>query len=232
MTVLVLLANTAFAANPDLAVSISAPASQTVYASTRWDVTVSNGGNRDAAVSTVSIQLPTTNTSPTVYVMGTVGAKSSSCTASGTKLNCNLGTIRRGRSTSVYFYIALPESSGSLDFSVAAATTTSGDPTGNNTASATANMVYYSPTTAGGVTVTNRHCTGTNLEAFFECELFPSSLSEHDATLNVGGSISIPGEPDYGGSWSIVGDDLTFEYTYLGGVVAEFAGHGVDATGC
>ena len=87
MTLIALLASNAFAANPDVKAVITPPSSQTVYASERWNVTVSNIGNRDAAGTTVSIQLPTTNTSPSVYVMGTVGAKSASCTASGTKLN-------------------------------------------------------------------------------------------------------------------------------------------------
>lgn len=229
MTLIALLASNAFAANPDVKAVITPPSSQTVYASERWNVTVSNIGNRDAAGTTVSIQLPTTNTSPGVYVMGTVGAKSGSCTASGTKLNCNLGTLRRGRSTTVYFDIALPESSGTLDFSATAATTTAGDPTGNDTDTEVASLSYYSPTTAGGVTVTNRHCTGTNLEAFFECECFPSSISDHEAVFNTDGTISIPVDASYSGSWTISGDTLTFDYTSGGMVEAEFVGRGVGA---
>lgn len=172
-----LIASNAFAANPDVAATITPPATNTVYSATRWYVTVSNPGNRDAAGSKVVIQLPTTNTSPQVYVMGTVSAKSSSCTASGTK------------TSTVYFDIALPESSGTLDFSATASTTTAGNPTGNDTDTEVAAMFYYSPTTAGGVTVTNRHCTGTSLEAFFECELFPSSISSHSAVFNIDGSV-------------------------------------------
>lgn len=232
MTLIALIASNAFAANPDVAATITPPATNTVYSATRWYVTVSNTGNQDAAGSKVVIQLPTTNTSPQVYVMGTVSAKSSSCTASGTKLTCSLGTIKRNKTSTVYFDIALPESSGTLDFSATASTTTAGNPTGNDTDTEVAVMSYYSPTTAGGVTVTNRHCTGTSLEAFFECELFPSSISSHSAVFNTDGSVSIPADGSYSGSWSISGNELTFDYTQGSVVEAEFVGHGVDGTSC
>jgi hypothetical protein len=232
MSLIALFASTAFAAAPDVSALIIPPTTATVYSADRWQVKVSNTGNRDAAGSQVVIQLPITNTSPGVHVMGTVGAKSSSCTASGTKLTCSLGTIRKGKSSTVYFDISLPESSGTLDFSATASTTTSGNPTGNDTDTEVASVTYYSPTTAGGVTVTNRHCTGTNLEAFFECELYPSSITDHLAVFNTDGSVSIPLDSGYGGTWSISGDELSFEYTYGTTIVAEFAGHGVDDTGC
>jgi hypothetical protein len=223
------LSNSAEAAAPDLTTSITAPASATVYASAMWQATVTNAGNRDAASVTLTVQLPTTNTSPSVYVMGTLGAKSASCVQSGTKLNCAVGTVRKYKSTTVYFYLALPESEGTLDFSTTATTTTYEPVTGNNGNTAVASLLYYSPVVTGTMDVTNRHCTGTGLEAFFECECFPSSISSHDATFNSDGSISFSFDPNYGGSWSVVGTELWFEYTELGTVVATFQGSGVDS---
>ena len=227
---LLLLASTAFAASqPDLTTSFTAPATPYVYQSARWQVKVSNGGTRDASSTVITIQLPKTNTSPGVYVMGTLGAKSASCTLSGTRLTCNVGTVRKATSTTVYFDIALPESTAAISFSATASTTTGESNTANNGSSATASLFNYSPSFVGTRDVLNRHCTGTSLTSFFECELFPSSISDHVATLNSDGSISIAGYPDYGGSWSVVGDELSFEYTELGTVVAEFVGYGVDA---
>ena len=79
--------------------------------------------------------------------------------------------------------------------------------------------------------MTNQHCTGTGLVAFYTCTLFPSSLSGHAATLEADGTISFPAYPSgYSGSWGQDSDDhLWMEYTYNGGVVASFEGNGVDA---
>ena len=190
----------AFAA-ADLATNITAPTGTTVYDEATWSVTVSNIGNRDASSVTVSIQLPTTHTSPSVYVMGDLGTWSSGCAKSGTKLNCTLGTIRKGKNSTVSFNIALPQSSAALTFTATATTTTSESNTANNVDSENASLIYVDfPITDG--TFLNSHCTGTALTAWFECTLFPSSISDHTTILNSDYSISIPEEPDYTGPWS------------------------------
>lgn len=225
------VATPAFAAS-DLVTSITAPSGVHVYETGRYTVRVSNNGNQTANSASVVIQLPETHTSPQVYVMGVVGAKSSNCTQSGTHLTCTLGTIKRNNSSSVYFDIAIPESVDALVVSATASTTSSENSTSNNSASSTAALINYDVNFSGSGDVINNHCTGTGLTSYYECELFPSSISSHDATLNSDGSVSFPAEygPDYGGSWTSDGPDhLAFTYTYAGEVVAEFEGYGVSA---
>jgi hypothetical protein len=78
----------------------------------------------------------------------------------------------------------------------------------------------------------NEHCTGTSLASFYECTLYPSSISSHDITLESDGTISFDGDPpDYTGAWSSSPDDqLSFTYSYDGTVVAEFEGYGVSSS--
>lgn len=232
---LVTFASLALAASPkpDLTSSFTAPtATPYVYQSGAVKVNVKNVGTATAASASVVIQLPVTNTSPGVYTMGTVGTMTSGCTASGTKVTCALGSMAKNTTKSVTINITLPESIGTLDFSAHAATTTTESSTTNNDSSYVATLNNYVVPTTASMNVTNRHCTGTGLESFFECELFPSSISEHEAVFNSDGTVSIPGYPDYSGAWSVVGDELTFNYSYFGTIEAEFVGYGVDSTNC
>ena len=221
------LTSFAHAAAPDLTTSITAPAGAYVYQSAMWQVTVTNGGNKDAGAVTTTIQLPVTHTSPTVYTMGTVGAKSSTCSLSGTKITCTAASLKRSKSTTFYFYMSLPQSASAETFTATAST--SGETnTSNNGSSSTAALNMYSPSFTGAVTVTNRHCTGLGLTAFYECEVSPGSISSHTAVFNADGSVSIPVAPSYTGSWSVSGSQLTFDYDDGTGIVAEFVGDGVD----
>ena len=220
-------ANAHAAAAPDLTTSIIAPSGTYVEQSAKWQFKVSNGGTKDAAGVAITVQLPQTNTSPTVYVMGTVDSKSSTCSVSGTTMTCSVGTVRKSKSTTVYAYLTLPESAGTLDFAVTASTTTAESNTSNNSSSAIASLLNYEPTFTGTANVTNRHCTGTGLESFYECELYPSSISEHAATFVDDGTIAFDGMPEYGGSWSLLDEELTFEYTEYGAAIAWFVGYGV-----
>ena len=220
------------AAAPDLTTSFTAPTGVYVYQSAMWQATVKNVGNKDASSVVLTVQLPVTHTSPTVYVMGTLGAKSATCSASGTKLVCNVGTVRKSKSTTVYFYLTLPEAAEDLNFTATASTSGESN-TGNNGSAATAALDNYTPTFTPAVDVTNRHCTGTALTSFFECEKYPSSISEHDATFNADGSLSLPDDASYTGEWSRVDAELSFIYIdSTGATVAEFVGYGVDTTGC
>lgn len=220
----------------DLTTTITAPTSNVVYDSNTWSVRVNNIGNKSASAVTLAISLPQTNTSPTVYVMGTVGTMSSGCTRTGTTINCNLGTINRYSSKTVTFNIALPASVGTLDFSATAATTSAENSTSNNSDTEVATLTYYSNalSTTSNTPVTNDHCTGTGLEAWFECTLFPSAISSHDTTLNADGSISFgPEGAGYTGDWwQDTPDTLEFVYYDPDAVlVAEFFGYGTLA-GC
>ncbi len=234
LTSLALLAVSAPAfAAVDILPTIAAPSGVSVYGSGRWYVTVSNSGSNTASNVSLTIALPRTNTSPSVYVMGTVTAKSSNCSTSGTNLVCTIGTVKgRKSATPVYFDITFPESINPLTVT-ASVTTTSSESTANqvnNTTSTDATLANYNVTFGTSIDTLNRHCTGTALASFYECELFPSSISDHQAILNADGSITFPTEdPLYGGTWVSDSDDhLVFEYTYDGAPVANFEGWGVS----
>jgi len=217
---LLLISSSALAASqPDLGVTIAAPSVQ-VDATGRYTVTVRNTGNRNAAGVTLTIQLPRTATSPTVHVMGTLGARDSRCARTGTALTCTLGTIaRNGGSTAVWFDIALPYSTAALAFSATATTITLPETNPfNNTANHTATPLLYPTTVAGPIDAEHRSCTGTGLSSFFECELYPSSIQGFHAVLEADTSITlIDAPPGYTGTWTFTGpDQLRLEYFYNG----------------
>lgn len=220
----------------DLTVSITAPASPTVYQTASYSVVVNNIGNQNANNVSLTIALPTTGSSPTNTVLGTLGTWSSGCSRSGTNLVCALGTINRNKSKSVSFTMALPYSSAPIVFNANATTTNSENSYSNNSASRTVALTYYANTvdTSGGfATVENDHCTGTNLTSWFICTLFPSSISSHTALFFPDGSITFPGEdPAYTGTWSMPNaTTLVFDYFENGTLVASFSGRGVT-NGC
>lgn len=216
----------------DVRASISGPSGTYVYQSARYTVTVSNTGNQTANGATVAIQLPQTHTSPTVYTMGTLGARSAACTLSGRTLTCALGNLRKATATSVYFDFALPENTDPLSFTATAATTSSESSTTNNTGTLTPALNNYTVSFAAPRTVLNTHCTGTNLTSYYECSLFPSSLSSHEAVFESGGTLSIVGGGGaYTGTWTQASaDHLAFSLYEYGTLVAEFEGYGVSAT--
>lgn len=222
----------AFAAS-DVKVSIPAPASQYVYSPTSYGIKVQNIGNAKAYNVALTVTLPLTHTSPQVYVMGTLSAIDSRCVKSNNKLVCQLGTISANKSTTVTFNIALPVADEVLSISAAATTTSSENSTSNNSASNTPTLVNYSTVIPGGSLVTNQHCTGTGLTSYFECTLFPSSISAHDTILNGDGSITVIDDPiNYSGAWSQPSSNqLNFQYFENGQLIADFEGFGSEP-GC
>lgn len=226
-TLLLAVASPALAA-PDLTTRIAAPAATPVYDTARYTVTVTNGGQHTANNVVVAIQLPETNTSPQVHVMGILGARSASCAQSGTTLNCAVGSLAKRKSASVWFDVAVPWSAAPVDFSATATTTTAESNTGNNGSSATASITYEVVAIAAPAPATATLCTGTGLTAFYECSLYPSSLSSYALTFEDGNALSIAGEPDYAGTWAVNGTELAFDLTWLGDVVASFQGDGVS----
>lgn len=198
----------------DLGVSISAPSGVNVYNAATYTFTVGNTGNRNASNVTLTIQLPETNTSPQVYVMGVVNSLSAGCTRTGTVVTCNLGTINKGTSKSSTVNITLPYSTDPIVFDASASTTTNEENFANNSASHTASLGLYSVAVSAPENATNRHCTGTGLSSFFECELFPSSISSFDSVLETDGSVTLIGaDPGLSGDWTLIGSDyLHIEY--------------------
>ncbi|MCP4807559.1 MAG: hypothetical protein GY913_15230 [Proteobacteria bacterium] len=191
--------------------------------------TVENTGNKTARSVEIVIELPETNTSPTVYVMGDVGSSHKKCSQSDTEIVCNFNSIKKGKSKTVWVDIALPWSADAIEFTADASTSSSESSTSNNDDTDVAEMAYIDTVLSGGESTTNSHCSGTGLTAFYECTLFPSSVMDHTAVLEGDWSISFPDFAGYGGTWWQDSDDhLAFEYTYGGSVVAEFEGNGGD----
>ncbi|MCB9730565.1 MAG: hypothetical protein H6744_07985 [Deltaproteobacteria bacterium] len=227
---MLLLAPAAQAASrPDLTVGISGPASVGVYVDTTYTVSVSNVGNRNADAVRLEIELPQTHTSPTIQVMGLVGSFSNGCSLAGTRLTCNLGTVKRSKSKSVSFSIALPVSVVPLSFEASASTTTNEPNRGNNDDSFTPAVSYVATPVGAPRAAHNEHCTGRDLTGFYECVVSPGSTMSHDIVLEAGGTVTSPiFGSTYTGIWSQpTPDSLTFTYFDSGTPVAEFTGYGV-----
>ena len=194
------------------------------------DVVVENIGTRNAQNVIVDIALPETNTSPTVHVMGDLDNIDSRCTQVGTMLTCSLGKVRKNRSKTVSFDFAPPQSAGALVIDAEAGTTSTDADDTNDFDTDTAVVLYPDLALTSQALIVNRHCTGTGLEAFYECELYPSSISSHEIILETDGTItfSVAG---YTGTWTQDTDDhLAFEYEYAGMIRASFEGNAVDGS--
>lgn len=216
-------------AGPDLVTTFVAPGPTYVDDVARYTVRVANNGRHNASSVSLVVDLPATNTSPTVHVLGTVTGLASGCTRSGTRVTCALGAIAKRGAKTAWIDLALPESVDPLVL-VATASAAGEERPADNRASFTASPLNDDVVFAAPAALTIRHCTGTNLTSFFECELYPSSISTHASVLEANGTITIPGEPDYTGTWSRIGTTgLAMTYTLAGEPVADFVGYGVSA---
>ena len=227
-TALLAVAGPAFAA-VDYRPTITAPAGNVVYQTGRWNVRVSNIGNTNGSGGSLTIQLPQTHTSPQVYVMGTLGARSVGCTVAGTAMTCPLPAIRRGNSATFFFDIALPESAAPIVFTATTSNTQDTNATNNQT-SATANPLSIAAINPGGHGAFIQHCTGTSLTAYYECTLFSGSITSHTHTFNADNTITFPGNYplSYTGDWyPASADHLSFTYYDTGVPEVEFEGWGV-----
>jgi hypothetical protein len=221
-------------AGADLAVDVVVPGSVDVDVAEEIVVEVRNTGNRNADDVSVSILLPETATSPTVHVLGDLSGVDTRCSLADTELLCSLGRIRKGRSKTIRFDLAAPWAAVPLDIDAEASTTSSESNLSDNADVETLDVVYVDQPIAGPAGVTNRHCTGSGLTVFYECELYPSSISSHDILLESDGSITFaPGLPSgYTGSWWQDTDDhLHFEYEFMGQTRLVFDGNGVGSDG-
>jgi hypothetical protein len=199
----------------DLSVSTAGPPGVHVYEAGQYSVNVYNGGNTSAYNVSVSIQLPTTHTSPQVYALGDVGGYSGgTCSLTGTVLTCGLGTIQKKKTKTVLVTLTLPQSSAPIQIVSTASSSPVDSNPANNVSTFTASLAHYPYVISGPMAATNRHCTGTGLTSFFECEKFPSSISSHDTILEADGSITFIGVgTDYTGAWSQPATDrLFFQY--------------------
>jgi hypothetical protein len=218
-------------ARADVVVDVSSSTGDFVYDAVAYDVEVSNIGNRHARDVEVVIQLPETNTSPGVFVMGNLVGADGRCSVNGTALECSLGRIRKGQSATVWFDLELPQSAAPLEVSADVSTSSRENSTSNNDDLHTAALEYYDVSIADGDLVLNEHCTGTGLVAFFECTTSPSSITSHDVVFHGDGTITFANAPPgYTGAWSQPSSDsLEFTYAFDGVPQVEFVGDGVSA---
>lgn len=218
----------------DLTVNITPPAGVYVGDPGTYQVVVSNTGNHSANVCRLTITLPRTNTSPTVHVLGTLGAYDSRCSRSGTNLICDLGTLGRGVSASRSFTISLPQSSAPIVVGASVTTESTELSTSNNSDSDTAYLLHPFFTVSAGQFAHVDHCTGTALTSFFECMLYPSSISSHEFNVLSGGTLAFVDAPaSYWGTWSqsLGLDRLVLEYYDGTSHEASFSGWAVGG-GC
>jgi hypothetical protein len=213
----------------DLAPVITTSGSTLVDTPTHYEVRIQNTGSRASGTTNVYIQLPKTATSPTVFVMGTLGPIPSGCTKTGTRLICSIpaGVPRNSVSAPIGFDLTLPYSANPIALRVDVDANNELNYSNNNATSiATQTYQLVSPPTVD-FAVTNRHCTGINLSSYFECIVSPGSVSSHPATFLATGGIDL-GNPSYGGSWAVSGTRLTFNYTDAGQPFGSFVGQGVS----
>lgn len=228
----------ALAAPPraDLQVQMSAPATSPISTAATYTVTVKNNGPQTATNTRVTVSLPLTNTSPTVHILGTVSAIDSRCSIVANTLSCAFGDLRKGKTATFTYGYAAPVSTKTLQMTAVGVSNVTDPVSSNNTASVVPNLTYPARD-AADANVENSHCTGTNLTSYFECALFPSSISSHNTTLNAGGTITFT-EPGYTGTWSqnAAKTTLSFEYFEATGSgstkVAEFNGYAINGSDC
>lgn len=215
--------------------------SQTTHTSVdgfqQFSVTVKNFGSADSNPTTLTITLLQTQTSPQTYLLGSLQSVPSGCTLSGRTLTCALQRLRyngqlSSRQRTVAFGYKIPVTTQAL--ALTAAATGAGEPPANatdNAATLTAAVEYRAVAVTAGIK-TPSHCTGTTLSAYFECTLFPSSISSHQAEYLAGGTIAFPGVTGYSGTWNQP-DPTRLHFEYSNGSYAEaiFDGRGADA-GC
>ncbi len=193
------------APKPDLAVQAwTGPTTVLVNSPYQYTARVRNIGNQTAQNVTLTIEFPLTNTSPTQQILGKLTNVPANCVVNQNKrLVCNLGNIGTNPNNnlrSVSFNFEYPVTSKPLNLVARAATTSSNEaPTTNNEQSFAPTVTYQDlPITSANVVVSL--CTGQNLSAYFECELYPSSISTFEMSLDSGGGISLQ-YPGYFGNW-------------------------------
>ncbi|MEZ5307538.1 MAG: CARDB domain-containing protein [Pyrinomonadaceae bacterium] len=213
---------------PDVTASLTGPATASPYTTNAYSVSVRNQGNGKAFNVSVSITLPVTNTSPTKHILGTVSGMSNGCQISGLKIVCQIGTLKPNKSGSKSFNLELPVSAQPWTITADASTTSNEYNTGNNSANITPNPVYVDHQVSSGNALVT-HCTGTNLISYFECMLYPSSISSHQVSLQQGGTLNFS-YPGYGGTWNQPSDsELVMQYTENGTPVMNFQGYGSNS---
>lgn len=227
---LILATGTVFGSSnsPDLSVDFRGQNSPFVYSPYTYRVRVDNIGTAKAFNVNLVVDLPLTDTSPSQDILGKLSGVDSKCQVVSNRLECDLRNIKPGKGKTVRFNFEFPVSTKTLEMKATASTANDSNPA-NNEDTKTPNFRYPNNVISSG-TILNSHCTGQNLTSYFECELFPSSLSSHSVILEGNGMITFT-QPGYSGTWyQPTSKQLHFEYSDGTNTVAEFNGFATSAT--
>lgn len=235
MVFMALGASVVYAAPPppvDLRVQMQGPATAFVKSPYVYTVEVKNIGGANAAGVKVIVDLPLTDTSPTRHILGNLSGIQSGCQVIANKLECSLGTINKNKSKSFTFNFALPVSTKTLEIKASGSTTTPGEANLQNNIAALTPALGYATNQITSANVLVSHCTGTGLSSYFECELFPSSISSFTMTLNADWTITLP-VSGYTTQWNqnVSPQQLNFTITETStGEIVEFNGFATTNT--
>jgi len=222
----------AAAPKTDLAVTLTAPSTPGVGDLAHYEVDVVNLSARKATNVVLTVELPKTQTSPNVFVMGDLQNVDPRCSIAGTDLRCDLFTMSGSTSLSppIGFDLALPYASTALTLKATVITSTPEVTTANNVAQQTVALSYEANPVVPPQFVDVTSCTGHDLTSFFECTVSPGSTQTRQFSLLVNGTVTYLGTAV--GYWQQpTADSLDMQFGTPGNWDAVFAGKGVDA-GC
>lgn len=230
LALILLVTGSALASPPNLNVQQwQAPSVANVNTPYQYRFGVKNTGTQTATGVTLTVDLPVTTTSPQVYLLGKLTGVPTGCSVVSRKLQCNIGSLGYNQSRFYTFTYELPVANKVLSFTARATTTSTNEQNPGNNLRTITPVLGYPTNQLVSANVLASHCTGTNLSSYFECELFPSSITTHTMTLNAGGTISL-NYPGWSGTWDqVTPEQLHFVITD-GVDGAEFYGYAGSST--
>jgi len=188
---------------PDIRVQITGPSTAVVGTPYQYTVNVRNIGGSRADGVVVYVDFPQTNTSPQVYILGTVsGFPTNSCQMVSRRLRCTAGNLNPNAQRNYSFNFTYPVTTKTLEIKATGSSTSMNEANSNNNMASVFPAIGYPTNQISSANVLVSLCTGTNLSSFFECEKFPSSIQYFTMTMNSGGTLSNFPEPGYTGFWT------------------------------
>lgn len=215
---------------PDIRVQVQGPTTAVVYSPYQYTVNVRNIGGTKANGVTVTVDFPQTNTSPQVFILGTVsGFPTNTCQIVSRRLQCSAGNLNPNAQRNFTFNFAYPVSTKTLEIKATGVSTSTNEANPANNIASVFPAIGYATNQLTAATVLASHCTGTNLTSYFECELFPSSIASFTMSLNADLTVSYEGQII--GNWDQFTSPQQLHFTLSdGGSTAEFNGFATTGT--
>lgn len=199
-----------------------------------YTMSVKNVGNQAAKNVKLTASFPLTATSPQQFILGKLSGFPSTCSIIANKLVCNVGELKKNQTRAFSFTYEFQVATIAQAFTATATTTSTNEANPANNSRVLTPTLRYPDNVVSSGTYLVTLCSGTALTSFYECELYPSSQQAFAMELNLGGTITIPGEPLYTGFWDQNSQPLnkTLHFTLNGGsgTEAEFNGFAVSST--